>query len=169
MMEKQELPVDSRETYVYLPAERDDKAIEIGRPKYLAIDTCQSHGIGCSNKTRYLQTSQQKRSSFSNGLIKAGEKLLDGSPGGFLVEMVKTIAKPIYNWMISTDNDPVMEKFTNWMLPETQFRGHHDEHKISSHAQQGDGATVWQTMSRKSMAWNPEQNFGNGVNNIHLQ
>ncbi len=53
--------------------------------------------------------------------------------------------------MISTDNDPVMEKFTNFMLPETQFRGHHDEHKISSHAQQGDGATVWQAMSRISM------------------
>ena len=42
--------------------------------------------------------------------------------------------------MISTDNDPVMEKFTNRMLPETQFRGHYDEHKISSHAQQGNGA-----------------------------
>ena len=83
--------------------------------------------------------------------------------------MVKTIAKPIYNWMISTDNDPVMEKFTNRILPETQFRGHHDEHKISSHAQQGDAATVWHTMSRKSMAWNPEQNFGNGENNIHFQ
>ena len=83
--------------------------------------------------------------------------------------MVKTIAKPIYNWMTSTDNDPVMEKFTNRMLPETQFRGHHDEHKISSDAQQGDEATVWQTMSRKSMAWNPEQNFRNGDNNIHLQ
>ena len=83
--------------------------------------------------------------------------------------MVKMIAKPIYNWMISTDNDPVMEKFTNCMLPETQFRGHHDEHKISSHAQQGDGATVWQTMSRKSMAWNPEQNFGNPDNKIHFQ
>ena len=71
-----------------------------------------------------------------------------------MVEMVKTIAKPIYNWMISTDNDPVMEKFTNCMLPETQFRGHHDEHKISSHAQQGDGATVWQAMSRNSLMWN---------------
>ena len=83
--------------------------------------------------------------------------------------MVKTITKPIYNWMISTDNDPVMEKFTNRMLPETQFRGHHDEHKISSHAQQGDGATVWQTMSRKSMAWNPEQNFENSDNKVHFQ
>merc|ERR1711867_302915 len=94
-------------------------------------DTCQSYGIGCNAKTKYLQPSQQKRSGFTSGLIKAGEKLLDGSPGGFLVEMVKKIAKPIYNWMISTDNDPVKEKFNNQMLPETQFRGHHDEHKIS--------------------------------------
>ena len=151
-MEKQELPSKSRMEYAYLPAERDDKDIETGRLKYLPIDTCQSHGIGCRNKTTYLQTIRQKRSSFTNGLVRAGEKLLDGSPGGFLVEMVKTITKPIYNWMISTDNDPVMEKFTNRILPETQFRGHHDEHKISSHAQQGDAATVWQTMSRKSMA-----------------
>ena len=83
--------------------------------------------------------------------------------------MVKTITKPIYNWMISTDNDPVMEKFTNRILPETQFRGHHDEHKISSHAQQGDAATVWQTMSRKSMAWNPEQTFENSDSKIHFQ
>ena len=57
MMERQELPVESRDKYAYLPAERDDKAIETGRPKYLPIDTCQSHGIGCSNKTKYLQTS----------------------------------------------------------------------------------------------------------------
>ena len=57
--------------------------------------------------------------------------------------MVKILAKPIYNWVIHTDNDLVMEKFTNRMLLETQFRGHHDEHKILSHAQQGDGAAVW--------------------------
>ena len=86
-----------------------------------------------------------------------------------MIEMVKTLAKPIYNWVISTDNDPVMEKFTNCMLPETQFRGHHDKHKILSHAQQGDGATVWQTMIRNTMMWNPEQNFGNNKNNVHLQ
>ena len=56
MMEKQELPAKSRIEYAYLPAERDDKDIETGRLKYLPIDTCQSHGIGCSNKTTYLQT-----------------------------------------------------------------------------------------------------------------
>ena len=60
--------------------------------------------------------------------------------------------------MISTGNDPL-----------GKFRGHHDKHKILSHAQQGDGATVWQTMSKNSMRWNPEQNFGDDKNNIHLQ
>ena len=94
---------------------------------------------------------------------------MDGSPGGFLVEMVKTLAKLIYNWVINTDNDLVMEKFTNRMLPKTQFQGHHDEHKISSHAQQGDGATVWQARSRNSLQWNPEQNFEDYKNDIHVQ
>ena len=95
--------------------------------------------------------------------------MLDGSPEGFLVEMVKALAKLIYNWVINTYNDPVMVKFTNRMLPETQFRGHHDEHKISSHAQQGDGAAVWQAMSKKTFKWNPEQNFGDDDNDIHIQ
>ena len=117
MMEKQELPVGSREKYVYILAEWDDQVTKTGRAKYLPVHTCQSHGVGCSSKTKYLQTSRQKRSSFTTGLIKAGEKLLDGSLGGFLVEMVETIAKPINNWVIPTDNDPVMEKFTNCMLP----------------------------------------------------
>ena len=83
--------------------------------------------------------------------------------------MVKTLAKRIYNWIIHTENDPVMEKLTNGMLPETQFRGHHDEHKISSHAQQGDGAAVWQAMSKKTFKWNPEQNFGDDDYDIYIQ
>ena len=55
------------------------------------------------------------------------------------------------------------------MLPETQLRGHHDEYKISSHAQQGDGAVVWQTISKNSLRWNPEQYFDDDKNNIHIQ
>merc|ERR1711867_327745 len=74
-MEKQELPVGSREKYIYLPAKQDDQVTKTGRPKYLPIDTCQSYGIGCNSKTKYLQ---QKISGFTSGLIKAGEKLLDG-------------------------------------------------------------------------------------------
>ena len=93
MMENQEMPAGSGDKYVYLPAKRDDQVAKTGRPKYLPIDKCQSYGIGCNSKTKYLQPGRQKRSGFTSGLIKAGEKLLDGLPGGFLVEMVKTIAK----------------------------------------------------------------------------
>ena len=63
--------------------------------------------------------------------------------------MVKTIYILIYNWVINTDNDAVMEKFTNQRLPETQYRGHHDELAISAHARQGNGEEVWRTMSKK--------------------
>ena len=66
----------------------------------------------------------KKRNGFTDGLLKAGEKLLDGNPGGFFVEMQKTIAKPVYNWVIGTDNDDVMQHFTTTMLPETQFHGY---------------------------------------------
>ena len=134
MMEDQVLPDGSR--YRYIPATQSDIAPRTGQPKYLPVDTCKSYGSGCGSSKKYLQTGRQKR-SFTLGLIKAGEKLLDGSLGGFLVEMVKTIAKPIFNWVISTDNDAVMEKFTNYMLPETQYRGHHDALAIAAHARQG--------------------------------
>ena len=114
-------------------------------------------------------TDRKKRSGFTDGLLKAREKLLDGSPGGFFVEMLKTIAKPVYNWVIGTDNDEVMKKFTTRMLPETQFRGHPEEYKIASHADEGDGAAVWTTLSQNSLKWNPEQNFEDDSNKIHLQ
>ena len=131
MMENQELPDRSGNRYRYLPARQDDQVAKTGRPKYPPIDTCQSYGIGCNSNEKYLQPGRQKRSGFTSGLIKVGEKLLDGSPGGFLIEMVKTSVKPIYNWVINTDNDPVMQKFTNRILPETQYRGHHHEHTIT--------------------------------------
>ena len=114
MMEDQLLPDGSG--YCYLPAKQNDLA---PKPKYLPRDAYQSYGIGCNSNEKYLQPRRQKRSGFTSGLIKAGEKLLDGSPGGFFIVMVKTIAKPIYNWVINTDNDPVMQKFTNCILPET--------------------------------------------------
>ena len=165
MMVDQVLPDRSR--YGYLPATQSDDSPKTGRPKYLPGDTCQTYGSGCEFNKKYLQTVRQKR-SFISGLIKAREKLLDGSPGGFLVEMVKTIAKPIYNWVINTDNDAVMEKFTNCMLPETQYRGHHDELAIAANVRQGNEKEVWRTMSRQTMRWNPEQNFEDDKDQIHL-
>ena len=113
MMEDQVLPNRSR--YQYLPATQRKVAPRTWQPKYLPVDTCKYYGSGCGSSKKYLQTRRQRR-SFTLGLIRAGEKLLDGSPGGFLVEMVKTIAKPIFNWVISTDNDAVEEKFTKRML-----------------------------------------------------
>ena len=62
-----------------------------------------------------------------------------------------------------------MEKFTNRMLPETQFRGHHEEYKIKSHAENGDGAAVWTTLSQNSLNWISEQNFEDDDNKIHVQ
>ena len=89
MMERQELPMDSREEYAYLPAEREDKTIETGRPKYLPIDSCQAYGIGCNNKTNYLKTSWQKRSLFTSEGTKNDKKQIDNSSGGFLTKIVE--------------------------------------------------------------------------------
>ena len=55
------------------------------------------------------------------------------------------------------------------MLPETQYGGHHDELAISAHARQGNGEEVWRTMSKQTMHWNPEQNFEDDKNQVHLQ
>ena len=126
MIEDQEILVGSGNRYCYIPENRDDCATRTGQPKYLLVDTCKVYGMNCEPSMKYKEVGRKKRSSFTTGLIQAGEKLLDRSPGGLLVEMVKTLAKPIYNLVINTDNDPVMEKFTNRKLPETQFRGHHE-------------------------------------------
>ena len=55
MMEDQEIPAGSGNRYCYLPAKQDDCVAKTGRPKYLPIDTCQSYGIGCNSKVKYLQ------------------------------------------------------------------------------------------------------------------
>ena len=63
----------------------------------------------------------------------------------------------------------VMKKFTERMLPETQFCGHHEEQKISCHAQEEDGATISPAMSKNTLQWSPEQNFEDDKNNFHIQ
>ena len=82
--------------------------------------------------------------------------------------MLKTIAKPVYNWVIETNNDKVMEKFTKRMLPETPFPGHHEEYKIKYHAEEGDRTAMWMTLSQNSLKWNPEQNFEDDNDKIYL-
>ena len=70
--------------------------------------------------------------------------------------------------MIGTDNDDVVKIFTTRMLPETKFCGHSEEYRIASHAEVGDGATVRTKLSQNSLKWNPEQNFEDDSNKIHL-
>ena len=55
MMENHEIPAGSGNRYHYLPAKQNDRVTKTGRPKYLPIDTCQSYGIGCNSKVKYLQ------------------------------------------------------------------------------------------------------------------
>ena len=97
MMEDQEIPVGSGNRYRYIQASQDDRAARIGQPKYLPVDSCKTYRMNCEPSIKYKEVGRKKMSGFTTGFIKDGEKLVDGSPGGFLVEMVITLAKPIYN------------------------------------------------------------------------
>ena len=130
----------------FVPAMRNDTIN--GIPKYLPVQDCEVTSVGSVKETA---VAREKRSEFGDGILRAGEKLLDGSPGGFFVEMLKTLAKPVYNRVIGSDNDQVMSRFTTRMLPETEFRGHPEEYQIASHARNGDGAAVWTTMSENTV------------------
>ena len=107
--------------YRFIPVERKDTVRDTGHPKYLPVKPCGDDGVKCElivknnpvmstdRKKRMVFSNLgvlhnlEKRSGFTDGLLKAGEKLLDGSPGGFFMEMLKTIAKPVYNWEIVTE------------------------------------------------------------------
>ena len=121
-MEEQELGLKLGENYELFPARRNDVDKKTGRPKYIPVEACEDN---CSVDTSqdkntrnifsnldvihnlmnfaYLIldvlniTDRKKRSTFTDGLLNAGGKLLNGNPGGFFVEMLKTIAKPVYN------------------------------------------------------------------------
>ena len=140
LMDKQELGLKVGENHNFVLAQRSDINKKTGRPKYIPVEACKDN---CSINTSqdkdtrniysnpdvvhnltnfaYLNldvlniTDRKKRSTFTDGLLNAGGKLLDGNPGGFFVEMLKTIAKPVYNWVIGTDNDEVMKKFLHQM------------------------------------------------------
>ena len=124
-MEKQEIRLKLGEKYEFVPAQRNDTDEKTGRPKYFVEEACEDScnpnrnrrdvfaNLGAMHSIMNLEdlniTDRKKRSEFTDGLIKAGGKLLDRSPGGFFVEMLKTIAKPVYNWVIGTDSGEVMK------------------------------------------------------------
>ena len=53
---------------------------------------------------------------FTSESTKDNEKQIDKSPGGFLAEMVETIAKPVYNWVILPIYNWIMLPTYNWMI-----------------------------------------------------
>merc|ERR1712101_33443 len=92
---------------------------------------------------------------FLGGIWKTGEKLLDGNIGGSITTFLKTVAQPVYHYLINSNNDPVMEKFTNRFVPETSLQGTSNALMMQGAVEEGDGARVWETMHRNSEAWNP--------------
>ena len=104
-MEEQELELGSGEKYEFVPARRNDTDKKTGRPKYFLVEACEDScdiitnpnrsrrdvfaNLGAMHSIMDLEdlniTDRKKRSEFTDGLIKAGGKLLNGSPGGFFV------------------------------------------------------------------------------------
>ena len=96
---------------------------------------------------------------FLGGILQTGEKLLEGNIGGSITTFLKTVARPVYHYLIQSDNDPVMEKFTNRLVPETSFQGSSNAIMMQGAAEVGDGARVWDTMHHNSEAWNPRSSW----------
>ena len=69
--------------------------------------------------------------------------------------MVKTLVKPVNDYLVGTNNDAVMEKFMTRMLPSMQFGGTSKGRVIQRVAEVEDGETVWKTLSQNSNDWNP--------------
>ena len=60
---------------------------------------------------------------FLAGIWKTGEKFIDGNIGGSVTTFLKTLIQPMFHYFIHSNNDPVMEKFTNRFIPETTLQG----------------------------------------------
>merc|ERR1712089_37868 len=70
---------------------------------------------------------------------------------------LKTLAQPVFHYLIHSNNDPVMEKFTTRFIPETSIQGSSNARMIQGAVEEGDGARVWETM--QSEAWNPRSSW----------
>merc|ERR1712002_247954 len=76
-----------------------------------------------------------------------------------ITTFLKTVARPVYHYLIQSNNDPVMEKFTNRFVPETSLQGSSNTIMMQGAAEVGDGARVWDTMHHNSEAWNPRSSW----------
>merc|ERR1712115_231678 len=110
----------------------------------------------CPDKHRFKKDATD---DFIGGIWKTGEKFLDGNIGGLITTFLKTLAQPVFHYLIHSNNDPVMEKFTTRFIPETSLQGSSNALMIQGAAEEGDGAQVWETMHRNSEAWNPRSSW----------
>merc|ERR1711962_1600465 len=67
--------------------------------------------------------------------------------------------QPMFHYFIQSYNDPVMEKFTNRIIPETTLQGSSNGLRMIGAAQEGDGNMVWETMHQNTEAWNPRSSW----------
>ncbi len=110
----------------------------------------------CPREHRFRRDATE---DFLGGIWKTGEKLLDGNIGGSITTFLKTLAQPVFHYLIHSNNDPVMEKFTTRFIPETSLQGSSNALMMQGAAEEGDGARVWETMHRNSEAWNPRSSW----------
>ena len=114
------------------------------------------YGEFCPGEHR---TKRDATEDFLGGIWKTGEKLLDGNIGGSITTFLKTLAQPVYHYLIHSNNDPVMEKFTNRLVPETSLQGSSNALIMQGAAEEGNGAQVWETLHQNSEAWNPRSSW----------
>ena len=92
-------------------------------------------------------------------LAESGAKIISGNLVGGVTSFVKSLAKPIFSYFIHSNNDHAMQKFTNRLLPETEFKDTAGAHIIRQSANEGDGERVWHQLSNQPRYWNPRSNF----------
>ena len=114
------------------------------------------YGEFCPLKHKYKRDATE---DFLGGIWKTGEKLLGGNIPGTITTFLKTVAKPIYHYLIRSDNDPVMEKFTNRFIPETSLHGSSNAITMQGAAQNGEGSQVWETIHTNARPWNPRSSW----------
>ena len=89
-MEEEEAPSESVKAHRFVPGKRNDTLKNTGHSKYLPIEICENDGVDydiVEDTGVAMYVGRMKRSKFTDRVLSAGEKLLDGSPGGFFLEM----------------------------------------------------------------------------------
>ena len=92
---------------------------------------------------------------FIGGLAQAAQQGLQGNIIGGVSKFFSTILQPAFEYLIGEDDDHTMSRFTQRALPHDTLTG--PESLIVKNAvKQGNGETVWSTVSGVAKTWNPQ-------------